>query len=419
MPDTQSIRSILFIHYGDNWIRGSERCLLDTLNACNQAGIRTTLWCNSPLLQQEANKLGACVYQSPMAVIFGYNNTRWNIASWWQQYRFTRTLLKLHHPDVVHINSGAPAQWANLACRQMGIAAITQIHAHYGVLKDRVTLGLHQCNRIVGVSHAAIRAFKDDGMPANQLQIIPNGIDAARLQQQAPAPIKATLGLNANDTLLLSVGSLIDRKGHRLLFEAIAQLKQKNTAVYAALLGDGPEHEALKALARKLDIEQHIFFMGECSNAFGIMQGDADALVSTAKDEVFGLVLAEGNLARLPVIAPNIVGINSVVKHKQTGWLYKSQNVDSLCNALLSLKDKDAWQTRVHKGYYRASTTFSLARQQQRLIAAYQAAQNSQPQTQHLALKLLVQGVGKRLQRILRLPTLVTAKHQHWNPSHG
>lgn len=444
MPNTQPIHTVLFIHYGDDWIRGSERCLLDTLNAYRAENIRTILWCNSRTLQQEANKVGACVYRSSMSILFGYDKTRWNIVRWWQQYRFTRTLLALHQPDIVHINSGAPAQWANLACQQMRIPAITQIHAHYGVLKDRVTLGLHQCHRLVGVSHAAIRAFIHDGVPSDRLQIIPNGIDAKRLCKQAPTPIKSALGLNSDDTLLLSVGSLIDRKGHRLLFESIAQLKQCRQRVYAALLGDGPERDALKALARKLNIDNQIFFMGECTNAFGIMQGDADAIVSTAKDEVFGLVLAEGNLARLPVIAPNIVGINSVIKHKITGWLYKSQSTDSLCQAIISLQDKNAWQARISKGYYRASTTFSIERQQQRLLEAYHVAKNAAPQTQHLGLKLLRQGLGQRLKRLWHSarftpasahlqaasanslqnhtqaqPTSLRLKTQKWSPSHG
>lgn len=43
--------------------------------------------------------------------------------------------------------------------------------------------------------------------------------------------------------------------------------------------------------------------MGESDDVVGLMRGGADLYMSGAREEVFGLTLAEAGLARLPVIA--------------------------------------------------------------------------------------------------------------------
>ena len=48
------LKNILFVHYGDNWIRGSEVVLLNMLATQIDAGKKAILWCNSLILADEA-----------------------------------------------------------------------------------------------------------------------------------------------------------------------------------------------------------------------------------------------------------------------------------------------------------------------------------------------------------------------------
>ena len=364
---------VLLVHYGDNWLRGSEHCLLDLTRALKACGLTPVVWCNAPALQHALNQQGILCECSPMAIFCGYTAPKYDLGRWWQQMRKGIQLIKHYKPRIVHSNSAAPCQWMSLACALTQTAQVTQLHAHYGVLKDRLSLGLHFCSTIIGVSYAATRALMNDGVK-NTLHIVPNSIDATQLLQQPRLPLKTLLGIAPQDILLLSVGSLIKRKGHAFLLQVVAHLNQNNHRVYAAIIGAGEESTALKNLSKQLNLEDRVFFLGESQQAFGYMQGDADALVSTAEDEVFGLVLAEANLAKLPVIAPNIIGINSVIKHQKTGYLYTPNHLHALAKAILSLPNKDLWQPKIHKGYWRAITVFAPQKNMQALLQKYQLA---------------------------------------------
>ncbi|WP_280205794.1 hypothetical protein [Aeromonas veronii] len=49
---------VLLVHYGEDWIRGSERCLLDLLAHLDRSRFTPLLWCNSPTLAAEAAPSG-------------------------------------------------------------------------------------------------------------------------------------------------------------------------------------------------------------------------------------------------------------------------------------------------------------------------------------------------------------------------
>lgn len=368
-------RTLLMVHYGDNWLRGSEHCLLNLCHALKTQGYQPIVWCNAPALAEALKACDLPCYCEPMSIVLGYQKKHYDLAAWYKQMKFGMALITQWKPALVHINSAAPCQWMLAACAFTNTPNITQLHAHYGTFKDRLSLGLHFCNNIIGVSHAAIRALDEDGKNPNQTcTILPNAIDAKTLLQQKPVNIKQALGLKKQDTLLLSVGSLIKRKGHRFLIDNIKQLNHHHKPHYLAIIGDGEELDTLKAQCEALGLTHHVFFLGNKTNAFGYMQGDADALVSTALDEVFGLVLAEANLAKLPVIAPNIKGINSVIKHKKTGILYTPNSASSLQQSILSLANKSVWQTYIHRGHYRAKTTFNSQKHIYATIKAYEKA---------------------------------------------
>ena len=140
---------VLLVHYGDNWLRGSEQCLLDLTRALKACGLTPVVWCNAPVLQRALNQQGILCECSPMAIFCGYTAPKYDLGRWWQQMRKGIQLIKHYKPRIVHSNSAAPCQWMSLACALTQTAQVTQLHAHYGVLKDRLSLGLHFCSTII------------------------------------------------------------------------------------------------------------------------------------------------------------------------------------------------------------------------------------------------------------------------------
>ncbi|GLS91282.1 glycosyl transferase [Psychromonas marina] len=329
----QSAKTILFTHYGDNWIRGSERCLLDLITHLDKQQFNAVLWCNQPLMAEEAKALNIEVYCSDFPLLLGWTAPRFDLFAFAGLIKQATQLIKNHNISLIHANSAAPCQWLTFAAKKNKIPLICHMHTSYQ-LRDRLTLGLYQTDMVVGVSDYVVAPLRKDNKPDTQINVISNGIDTQRLLAQPVVSLRESLGINAGDFVIASVGSLIARKGFDLLIEAVALLIEKEISVHLLLIGSGPEYGNLKVQSKKRGIQQHISFLGECENPVGLLRGNADIFVSTAREEAFGLVLAEASLAGLAVVAPDTGGVRDVVIDQQTGTLVATENVDAVVGAI-------------------------------------------------------------------------------------
>lgn len=100
---------------------------------------------------------------------------------------------------------------------------------------------------------------------------------------------------------LICVGSLIERKGVDLLFEALALCEDKEITV--DIVGDGTEKDNLVKLARKLGISDRVNFCGFLqTNELTDKYAEAGVFVLPTREDCFGLVLIEAMCAGLPII---------------------------------------------------------------------------------------------------------------------
>ena len=332
----QRPQTILFTHYGDNWIRGSERCLLDLIKHLDKTQFKAVLWCNQTLMLNEAKALGIEVYRSDFPILFGWQAPRFNVPAYIKLIQQALTLIKTHNIQLIHANSAAPCQWLTVAAKKSNIPLVCHMHSTYQ-LRDRLTLGLYQTDMAVGVSQYVIDPLVKDNKPSSQISVIANGIDTERLLNQPVVNLRDELTIPPGDFVIASLGSLIQRKGVDLLIQSIPQLLDKQINVHLLVIGEGPESDNLKLQIVALGLQNKVSLIGEQDNAIGILRGTADLFVSAAREEAFGLVFAEASLAGLAIVAPNIGGIPNVVVDKKSGLLIPSENVDDLVKAIHQL----------------------------------------------------------------------------------
>lgn len=324
---------ILFVHYGDDWIRGSERCLLDLLTHLNKEQFTPVLWCNSQILADEASALGIPVYCSKFSLLLGWQRPLFDIKAFGRLVSQGRKLVTTHQIKLIHANSGGPNQWLNFVVRSEGIPLVAHLHARYP-LRDRLTLGLHQVAMVVGVSEPVAEQLRQDGSRADRIRVIANGIDADKQDHQLPCDLRTMLGLRIQDFLIVTTGSLIERKGIDLIIDAVEIMAGRGIPAHLAIIGDGPERVRLEEQVRQLSMNDAIHFLGERSNVAGLLRGGVDLFVSGAREEVFGLALAEASLAGVAVVAPKVGGIPSVVVDGKTGLLVEPENSNALADAM-------------------------------------------------------------------------------------
>ncbi|MET0340879.1 MAG: glycosyltransferase [Polyangiales bacterium] len=94
------------------------------------------------------------------------------------------------------------------------------------------------------------------------------------------------------------------------------------------LVGDGPEHDTLRALARKLGIAERTHFVGEFPlTDIARFYRHADLFVYASRSETYGQVVSEALWCGLPVIAfADGMGVSDQVEHDLTGMLVDVQN---------------------------------------------------------------------------------------------
>ncbi|WDE02995.1 glycosyltransferase family 4 protein [Thalassomonas viridans] len=327
---------VLFVHYGDEWIRGSEQCLLDLLMFLDRDKFYPVVWCNSRHMYQAVSALKIEVICEPFPLLLGWKAPFFDIRGFTRLLKRGKALVDHYNIRLIHSNSGAPCQWLNFVARSRKLPLIAHIHSRYP-LRDRLTLGLCQVSKVIAVSPPVARQLTDIGMPENRVLTVANGIDGDKFIRARAIDLRSLLKLDKKDFLLFSTGSLIKRKGMDLVIAATALVKTAGVPVKLIIAGGGSEQQALAAQINELGLNQDVFLLGERRDLPSLLKGGADIFVSGTREEAFGLVLAEAGLNALPVIAPAVGGIPFVIRHRQTGLLIPPENPQAMAEKIIQL----------------------------------------------------------------------------------
>ncbi|PJG60141.1 glycosyltransferase family 4 protein [Aeromonas cavernicola] len=365
-----SITPVLLVHYGDDWIRGSERCLLDLLAHLDRRRFAPLLWCNSPLLAEEAVRLGVMVLVEPFSLLLGWQAPRFDLVAHRQRCLRARQLLREHQIAVVHANSAAPCQWLADVCQGLQVPLVCHLHARYQP-RDRFSLQVHKANVLIGVSQPVLAPWYQDGCDPERLIHVANGVDPVRLDQGEPWLVREQLGLSPASFVLATIGSLIPRKGMDLLLRSLAELLRSGQDAHLLVIGSGPERNALEALAGELGVLQQVHFLGERADSAAILRGGVDLLVSGAREEVFGLTLAEAGMLGLPVSAYRVGGIPEVVDDGVTGLLAEPQDWVQMTHQWQRLADPQLRQQMGLAGQLRARQYFTVSRYTEKVMSIW------------------------------------------------
>ncbi|HEY8610215.1 MAG TPA: glycosyltransferase family 4 protein [Roseomonas sp.] len=359
---------VLFVHFGDSDIRGSEQQLLDLLGALDRSRYHPVLWCNGEALAEAARALDVTTHRTPLAFFFSASSSAFQWRTWWEQLRVARALVAQHGIRLLHANSGAPVQWLMPVARSLRLPVLAHLHAPY-LRRDRLVLLLHQAALAVGVSRATTEGLLADGMTSARVRLIPNGIDPARLRPLRPGALRAELGIPAEDLVIGSVGSLITRKGPDVLLAAFARLA--HPSAWLILAGSGPERERLEAMTDALGVAPRVRFVGNVEEP-GVVYDAMDIHVLASRSEAFGLVLVEAALSGVPNIGSAVGGIPEVIDDERTGLLVPPDDAEALAGALGRLARDPGLRARLAvAGHEDAEARFTVSRMARDLSAAY------------------------------------------------
>jgi glycosyltransferase involved in cell wall biosynthesis len=180
----------------------------------------------------------------------------------------------------------------------------------------------HQAAGMLAVSRALREDMVALGMPEGRIGVHYTGLDHERFHPiergAARALVSAmpNLGIWPEGPLIVTPGSLIPRKGQRLVIEALARLPDARLA----LAGAGEDEKALHALAERLGVAERVQFLGLVGHdLLPHVLCAADVLVLPSASEGLANVWIEGLACGTPIVIPDIGGAREVVQDDTAG----------------------------------------------------------------------------------------------------
>lgn len=201
----------------------------------------------------------------------------------------------------------------------------------YAIARRLILSTAKQAGASVGVCRALMDRLHELGADPGKLHTLRNGVDLKRFTPEPRWAARHHLGLEANRRYLLSVGHLIERKGHLIAIDALALMASD---VSLLIVGDGPERSALAERAERLGLGTRVRFAGVVAQQdLKWWYSAADALTLCSSREGWANVLLESMACGTPVIATNIWGTPEVVSHSAAGVLMDSRTPQALAKA--------------------------------------------------------------------------------------
>lgn len=140
---------------------------------------------------------------------------------------------------------------------------------------------------------------------------------------------------------VLFVGRMVEKKGLGVLLAAVRELRARGRDLEIHAIGDGPDHDALRAQAAAAELDGSIIFYGsQPHDAVLRMMHRCDCLalpsVTAANGDQEGIpvTLMEAMAAGLPVVSTYHSGIPELVTDEQTGLLVPERDAAALADAL-------------------------------------------------------------------------------------
>ena len=241
-------------------------------------------------------------------------------------------------PDVIDAHYVYPdgvaaaliGKWLNLPIIITARGSDINVLPQYTLPRKMILWATKKAVMNITVSNALKEEMQKLGVPANKIEVLRNGVDLETFKI-LPELRKAK---QTNFKQLVSVGNLIELKGHHLVIEALKNLAD----IELTIVGEGPMEGQLKQLAIDCDVENRVNFVGYKTHQELVkLYNQADALILASSREGMPNVLLESMACGTPVLASSVGGAVEVVTSQPAGLLLEERSVKGLTNGVTSL----------------------------------------------------------------------------------
>ena len=266
----------------------------------------------------------------------------------WATMKAYRRLFRDERPDLL-----LTYNWGAVECALANslLRPLPHIHFESGFgpeeaerqLKRRVLfrrLALRRSHRIVVPSRRLFElATGDWRLDRARVQLIPNGVDAARFDGRPGRSVPLAGAGDAKTVTIGTVAPLRPEKNLGRLLAAFAGLERDDLRLVIA--GDGSERQALEGLAGRLGIARKTRFLGHREDVPAVL-GSLDIFALTSDTEQMPNSLLQAMAAGRPVVAVDVGDVATILPPASRAFVCAKEDRAGFMRILLRLIDDAA-----------------------------------------------------------------------------
>jgi glycosyltransferase involved in cell wall biosynthesis len=249
-----------------------------------------------------------------------------------------RRLLNTERPDIIHTHKNQALFFVYFATLGMRRPVWTANRGTvYPLSLSRLAYFIHRrhVGRMFAVAQAVKDALVEDGIPSEKVDVVYGSFDPKRFSPDVSGEaMRNAWQAPPSSPLVGLVGSLnTPKKGHPVLLEAAAILRDKRPDLRFVLVGEG-DPSGLKAKAASLGVSDRVIFAGFTEDVPAALAAMDIVVCASLRGEGLTGALREALAMARPVISSDVAGNRELVMHGQTGLLVPSGDPAALAEAI-------------------------------------------------------------------------------------
>jgi N-acetyl-alpha-D-glucosaminyl L-malate synthase BshA len=260
-------------------------------------------------------------------------------------------VVKKHELDVLHVHYAIPHAYAAYMAKQMlkekgmDIKVVTTLHGtditlvgSHPTYKTAVEFSINNSDVVTAVSNNLREKTNELFNINKEIQVIYNFIDVEKYNKAHKEECQRSTLVNSDERILTHISNFRPVKRVEDVVKVFYEV-QKEIPSKLLLIGEGPERIKAEKLAKKLQISDKVYFLGNSTEITKILCY-SDVFLLPSQTESFGLAALEAMAAKTAVISTNTGGLPEVNIHGKTGYLSNLGDIEDMAkNAISILKD--------------------------------------------------------------------------------
>jgi len=179
----------------------------------------------------------------------------------------------------------------------------------------------------------------EEHIPRRKIRAIYNGVDPARFQSDLSRnEARNCLGIPPQSPVISIVAALRPDKAHHIFLQAARKVVDAISETHFLVIGDGPQMLFLTNLAKDLNLENQVHFLGfqrELGDIFAAV--DINCLSSYPQQETLSVAAIEAMSAGIPIVCTDVGFMKEIVIENETGFLVPVDDPDAMADKLIFL----------------------------------------------------------------------------------